>query len=348
VKAEDHRSGIRIVVGGVGRVGRDLTRLLSARPGYQIVAAYTRNPALAGQDMGVLAGSRPIGVLIQSDRDAALAEPADVLAVATTSFLKGVAADLRAGAECGLNVITTAEEAFFPWLTDEELANDLDRCAKHRGVSILGVGLNPGFIFDALLLTATGVAWDVQSIRMRRVVNISRFSKTIQRRLGIGFSATEFAAGVKAGSITGHIGFPQTFALICKCLGHQFERIDKEFVPLLAETPYVNDHLTVDVGQTAGFIQRVHGVVEGRPWIAAEFVAHVAPHSIGLDAQDVIAIDGYNPINIVINPGCNPQRGSVAMLANCIPRLIDAKPGFLTVADLALPHARQTYGEFGA
>src|SRR5260221_8390916 len=186
--AERDSSDTRVILAGVGRVGKDLTRLLSARPGYQVVAAYSRNQTLAGQDLGLLAGTREWGVKVSSEREQALSQPADVLVVATTSFLRDVAPDLRAGVEHGLNVMTTAEEAFYPWLTDEALAGELDRLASERGVSILGVGLNPGFIFDALLLTASAIAWDVQSIRLRRVVDISRFSATIQRRLGIGFS----------------------------------------------------------------------------------------------------------------------------------------------------------------
>lgn len=336
---------IKVILAGVGRVGRDVTRLLSARPDYRVVAAYSRNPKLAGQDLGALAGTRASGVTVTLDREAALRQPADVLVVATTSFLKDVAGDLQLGIERGLNVITTAEEAAFPWLIDEPLANEIDRLAKARQVSVLGVGLNPGFIFDALLLTATGIAWDVATIRVRRVVDVARFSATIQRRLGIGFSREEFEAGVHSGSISGHIGFPQSFTLTAHCLGRTLDRIDKSFEPLLAEQVYTNERMTVVAGQTAGFIQRSSGLVAAQPWISAEFIAHIAPASANLAAEDTISIEGYNSLNLTIRPGCNPQRGSAAMIANCIPRVVEARPGFLTVADLAIPFARKTSRE---
>jgi 4-hydroxy-tetrahydrodipicolinate reductase len=335
-------SEIKIILAGVGRVGKDVTRLLSARPGYRVVAAYSRNPKLAGRDLGTLASTRALGVAVTLDRDAALQQPADALVVATTSFLKDVATDLRLGIDRGLNVITTAEEAAFPWLIDESLANELDRLAKARQVSLLGVGLNPGFIFDALLLTATGVAWDVECIRVRRVVDVSRFSATIQRRLGIGFSRAKFEAGVKSGAISGHIGFPQSFSLTAKCLGRALDRIDKSLEPLLAEQVTVNEHVKVEIGQTAGFVQRSSGLVDGKPWISAEFIAHIAPTAVNLAPEDAISIEGYNSLNLTISPGCNPQRGSAAMIANCIPRVVEARPGFLTVADLAIPFARFT------
>ena len=339
-------SDIRVILSGVGGVGKNVTRLLSARPGIRIVAAYTRNSKLVGQDLGLLAGTRPLGVDVISDRDVALSRPADLLLVATTSFLHAVADDLRTGVEHGLNVITTAEEAAFPWFTDKNLADELDQAAKARRVSIVGFGLNPGFIFDTLLLTATGIAWDVQRVGIRRVVNISRFSETIQRRLGIGHSEQEFQIRVAAGSITGHIGFPQSFHLAAKCLGRNIERIEKSIEPLLADRPYSNKYLTVEPGMTGGFIQRTAAIVDGEPWMRAEFIAHVEPESVGLMTEDSISIEGYNSLNLKLTPGCQPQLGTAGIIANAIPRLIEAPPGFITVADLAIPFARETHGTF--
>ena len=337
---------MRVVLCGVGGVGRNVTRLLRARPDYRIVAACSRNPDLIGRDLGELAGGPPLGVAVGGDLGTALSEPADLLLVATTSFLGEVAADVRAGLERGLNVITTAEEAAFPWIIDADLAVELDEVARDRGVSVIGVGLNPGFIFDALLLTASGIAWDVRAIRIRRVVDVSRFSATIQRRLGIGFTAERFTEGVEAGSITGHIGFPQSFHLVARCLGVHIDRIESGFEPLVADRPFDGEHLRVEPGTTAGFVQRYRAVCDGRAWMSAEFIAHVDPPAAGHEPSDSIEIDGYNALNLAINPGCQPQLGTAAMIANVMPRLVEARPGYLTVADLALPHARPTAGSF--
>lgn len=340
-------SEIKVILSGVGGVGRNVTRLLSARPGVRITAAYTRNPALAGQDLGILAGIAPLGVTVTTERQTALAQAADLLLIATTSFLHEVESDLRAGIERGLNVITTAEEAAFPWLTDAQLADELDSLAKERGVSVIGLGLNPGYIFDALLLTASAISWDIQAIRIRRVVDISRFSETIQRRLGIGYGEAQFQAGVQSAQITGHNGFPQSFYLAAQCMGHTIERIDKAFEPLIADRPYRNEHLTVAPGTTGGFVQRYAAVVADQPWMAAEFIAHVDPPSVGYATEDSISFEGYNPLNLTLTPGCQPQLGTAGMLANVIPRVIEARAGFISVADLALPYARPTVGRFG-
>src|SRR5262249_19439350 len=133
----------------------------------------------------------------RGDRERALCSGADIVVVATTSFLADIAPDLAAAIGAGSNVITTAEEAALPGAVAPSVAAELDRLARARGVSGLGCGINPGLAFDSLVLTAMGVAWDVTSIRVERSVDLSRFSATILRRLGIGYDPDEFATGVE-------------------------------------------------------------------------------------------------------------------------------------------------------
>jgi 4-hydroxy-tetrahydrodipicolinate reductase len=230
---------------GVGRVGRDVTRLLSARPGFRLVSAYTRNAGLAGKDLGECAGTERLGVAITTDRTAALRPAADIVVIATTSFLRDLAEDIRAAVTTDRNAIVTGEEMLYPWIVDRPLAEELNRLAVKHGVTILGAGANPGFIFDALVLTASGATWNVESIRGRRVVNCSHFSATILRRLGFGYTREEFESGVQAEKVYGHIGFPQSIHLVAARLGLEVERIEKSMQPLIAERPYSMEHLQV-------------------------------------------------------------------------------------------------------
>jgi hypothetical protein len=331
---------IRLIFSGVGGVTKNLTRLLQTRDGIRIVGALSRNADYAGIDLGVHAGVEPLGVAISTDRHHVFAQDADLLLIATTSFLDEVAVDIYDGIDRGLNVVTTAEEAAYPWSTDELASVKIDGAARRRGVSVLGAGLNPGFIFDALFLTASGICWDVEKISFRRVVDVSGFSATVQRRLGLGYSPEEFDAGVANGTVRGHIGFPQSFNLAAKCLGRGLERIAKQFEPHIATGASSGTELAIEPGQTAGFTQRVTGFHDNDPWIEAEFVAHVDLPLLQLQAEDTIDIEGSNPVRLRLSPGCNPQLGTAGMLASCIPRVVQAAAGFLTVADLALPHCR--------
>ena len=328
----------RVVLCGVGRVGRDVARLLRARPSDRIVAAYSRNPRLVGQDLGVLAGGTSLGVEITAERSRALAPMADILVIATTSFLRDVAPEIKAGIDRGLNVLCTAEEMAYPWLADASLADEIDELAKRANVTVLGGGVNPGFLSDALVLTACSAAWDVAHIGLKRGVNISHFSGTVLRRLGVGFSKEEFEAGTKAGTIYGHIGFPQSIHLVASALGIRVETITKRFTPLLAESDYALDHARVSKGTTAGFLQQVTAFASGKPWFEAEFLGHIDPESIGATLADRIDIGGQAPVHLALTPGLRPQPSVAALVANSLRRVIDARPGLVTVADL--PPAR--------
>ena len=66
----------------------------------------------------------------------------------------------------------------------------------------------------------------------------------------------------------------------------------------------------------------------------ALFTGHVDLPSIGRTPRDELWIEGSVPLHYVIEPGLNPQSGASAMIANSVRRVADARPGWLTVADL--------------
>jgi 2,4-diaminopentanoate dehydrogenase len=302
---------MRVALYGQGQVNRNVARILGARGGYDV-----------------------LGPLGRDDREQALGSGADAVVIATTSFLSELGPDIERAIEAGSNVITTAEECAFPWAVDKQLADALHERARERAVTILGAGLNPGFAFDALVLTTLGVAWDVEQIRVERVVDLSGFSATILRRLGIGYSAEDFEQGTRAESIYGHIGFPQSMRIVARKLGVELARIDRRIEPIVATQAHVAAHISVPPGETAGFRQFYTGVVDGDPWFECIFVGHLDPSSIGEPARDSIAVAGVTPLRFVIEPGLNPQTGSAAVIANSLRRIVAAPPGWLTVADL--------------
>jgi len=285
----------------------------------------------------VLAGRNRIAVLGPYGRDeraTALTGGADVVVIATTSFLADVADDIRAALEAGSNVITTAEEAAYPWANDAVLAAELDALARDRDVTILGTGLNPGFAFDALVLTACGYAWSVDSLRVQRVVDLSGFGATVLRRIGVGHTMEEFERGKRDGTITGHIGFPQSMQVVAGKLGVAIEDIERSMTPIFARERLVCRALTVEQGDSAGFEQHYVAIVNGKPWFDALFTGHVALSEIRKEPRDEIFVEGPTPIHLAAIPGMNPQIGSAGVVANSVRRVVEAAPGWMTVGDL--------------
>jgi hypothetical protein len=304
---------VRVAIYGAGQAGT-------------AVAALLRERALGGG-----AGFEVLGPFGRAERERALGSGADVVVIATTSFLRRIADDVRAAIDAGSNVLTTAEEAAYPWATSAAIADEIDARARERGVTVLGAGLNPGLAFDALVLTVAGASATVASLRVERVVDLSGFGAAVLRRIGVGHSAAAFAGGVASGEITGHIGFPQSMRLVAARLGVEIERIDREIAPIVADREHVAAHVTVAAGETAGFEQHYVAIAGGEPWFTALFTGHV---DSARPTRDAIHLASDPPIDLVISPGLNAQRGSAAVLANSVRRVADAPPGWLTVADL--------------
>ena len=313
-----------------------MVRVSRERPGIVIVAAYSRDASLAGRDLGELAGGDPTGVHV-SGRAEALRVPADVLLIATTSFLRDVEADIRSGIDAGLDVVCTAEEMASPWDIDASFAESLDAAARAAGVTVIGAGANPGYIYEVVGLALTGAVWRVDRISVRRVVDLSGFSVGVQRRLGIGFDQATFAEKVRDHLVFGHIGFPHTIRTFARRLGVTVERIEETVEPILTDHAITSTAVPVAPGESGGLHQRTTGIVAGQPWFAAEFIGHVEPAAAGLEPRDSYEIDGLPNVRAAVSPGFNPQWTTAGALANILPLVVDARPGLISVTDLPIP-----------
>jgi 2,4-diaminopentanoate dehydrogenase len=307
-----------VAVCGDGQLGRAVAERLARRPDIVVHGPAAR------------AAAEPL-----------LRSGADLVLVATTTRLADVADDVRTAVESGSNVIVSAEESAYPWAVDEAAAREIDESARARGVTVLGGGVNPGLIFDALVLTLLGTTVEPTTLTVTRTVDISRFGPAVLRRLGVGVSPADFRAGVSAGSILGHAGFPQSMAIVADALGVPIDRVDREIAPLVADRPVPLPQLPVDAGASAGVRQTYVAFVAGEPWFTAVFTGHVDLAAAGLVARDEIAVRGPGTtLDCVLSPGIDAQRGSAAMVVNSVDRVIAAEPGWRTVAELPPAHVR--------
>ena len=339
-------STLKVTLCGVGGVGRNLVRLARDRAGLEVVSAYSRNRDLLGRDIGELADLSAEGVPV-TNRLEALSVPADVLVVATTSFIAEVRDDVLAGIEAGLNVACTAEEMGYPWGSAPSAAAEFEQLALRKGVTVTGVGANPGYIYEVLALALTGATRRVDRISVRRVVDLSRFSATVQRRLGIGFSEEDFAAGVSAKTIFGHIGYLYTMQTFGRRFGVSLGDFTESITPLFASEFVDSAAVPVAAGCSAGFRQRCVGRVHDNEWFEAEFLGHIDLASAGLAAEDSFTVKGDPDLRAVISGGFNPQITTAAAIGNVLPLIAAAPPGLLSMTDLPIPAPWQTQAGSG-
>jgi hypothetical protein len=337
----------RIAVCGLGTIGSRVVRLLvEHRRGVELVAAASKDERQIGRPLYMVLGLEGgPGPVVVDSIDALLAERPDAVVLATGSFLRDVLDDVLACARAGVNLVSPCEELAFPYTRAPDTAARIDAAAVAGGATVLGSGVNPGFIFDTLVATATGVAWDVTAIRGRRVVDTVEFGENIHLRLGIGYTAEEFRNGHANGTIAGHVGFPESIQIVCECLGVPLDRpVEESFEPFVAQTPAPTKYGAVDAGRTEGFVQRATGIAGGHEFVRLELLLHLRPREAGYEPVDTFEVHGLHPVRLTLDPGMDAVLATSAELVNSLPGVIHAEPGLKTVKDL--PPATAWLGDF--
>lgn len=333
----------RIAVIGSGAIGRAALRLLlDHRRGVHLVGAATKDPEAAGHSVAQVAGASTLSdVVFDGDLEAVLDRSPDVVLLCTGSFLRETEDQILACIREGAQVVSPCEELAWPARAHtREAGARIAEAAIQAGVTVLGTGVNPGFMFDSILAAATGAAWDVRSVWGRRVVDVSGFSQDIHRRLGIGYTLEEFEQGHQDGTIAGHVGFPESIGLVAERVGVNLDGdAEERFEPMIAETMAPTAYGGVEPGRTEGFVQIATGRVDGREWITLELLLHLRPEEAGYPPADTIRIDGVHPVNLEFRPGMDAILSTSAQLVNSIPTVLAAAPGLWTVTDLPDPAA---------
>ncbi len=327
---------VKLIQYGVGPIGASIVKLVLQKEGFEYVGAIDVDPNKIGKDLGDVAGvGKKLGVPISGDAKKVLRDSkADLVIHTTASFLKDIRQQITDVVDAGLDMVSTSEELTFPFLKDPEMAMEIDALAKKKGVTVLATGVNPGFLMDTLPLTVTGVCQDVKSIKVTRMMDASIRRLPFQKKIGAGMTVDEFKKAV-AGGRMGHIGLPESIAMIAAGVGWKLDDIQQTIEPVVADKPLKTQYLTVEKGQVAGLHQVGKGIVKGKPAITLDFWAYVgAPEN-----KDSTFIEGTPNVDLTIKGGVHGDLATAAMVVNSIRNVIKGQPGLMTMTDLAIPRA---------
>lgn len=333
---------IRCILWGVGSMGAGIGRdLVQNKRGVAVVGAIDTDPAKIGKDLGdVLQTGSKLGVLVSGDPDAALAQEADVVFLSTASFTQDVFPSLKKIIVSGKNVITTAEEMAEPAISNQDLAKEIDELALKHGVTVLGTGVNPGFVLDTLIITLSGVCQKIERIKAARINDLSPFGPTVMKTQGVGASVAEFAKGVEDGSIVGHIGFRESLSLIAKAVGWQLDTIEESREAIVSTVARETPHAKVAPGNVAGCRHIARGFMGGKEVITLEHPQQIHPHLEDVKTGDYITIEGTPTISWSDESEIPGGIGTMAVAVNVLPHVINAGPGLKTMLDLPMLSAQ--------
>lgn len=322
---------VRAVIFGCGPIGCSVARYAAQRTDIELVGAIDIDESLAGRDLGEVAGvDGKLGVTVSADTDTVLSDTRpDVVFLTTSSSMVMVYPQIENCVRAGANVISTCEELSFPYRKSPQLAAETDRVAKAHSVTVLATGVNPGFLMDAWPLFMTGVCQQVERIRAVRVQDASPRRGPFQKKIGAGRTLEEFETLVASGTLK-HVGLPESIAMIADGLGWELDDITESIKPVIATRQVKTDFMTVEPGQAAGVRQVGRGLRAGEELITLEFEAAVG----GSESYDVVYITGTPNLEVVIKGGTHGDIATAAITVNCIHRVVEARPGLLTMKDL--------------
>jgi 4-hydroxy-tetrahydrodipicolinate reductase len=325
-------NNIRVIQYGLGPIGSAVARHVVERDGLELVGGVDIDPAKVGEDVGDAIGlGRRLGFEVTGTLAEVLQRAkAEVVLHTTSSYFdlfKGQVIEILGA---GLDVVSTAEELAYPWLSHPKEAKEIDAAARQAGKTVLGTGVNPGFLMDSLPLNVTAICQRVDRIDVTRAMNASLRRGPFQAKIGSGMSVSDFEAKMAEGRM-GHVGLPESMEMIFDTLGKKLKRYESSVEPVVADQVVTTDFFEVEPGQVRGLKQVARGFTDQGEFVRLTFIA-------ALDAEedgDTIRIEGIPNLEVKLK-GTNGDIATVAIAVNAIRRVKEAAPGLVTMRDLPI------------
>ena len=334
---------IKIVLWGFGAMGRGMAEMLLEKQGVEITGVCDLHPDFVNTPMVThleIENQSHEHVMITDNIDELLnKETCDLVLLATDSFTKSAFPKMKQILEAGINCISTAEEMAYPQAQEPELAKQLDQIAKANNVTVLGTGINPGFIMDLLVVALSGTMKRVDHIEAERVNSLSPFGPAVMEEQGVGITLDEFNKGVSDGTLAGHVGFAESIQMIADALGIKLDSFKQQMKPIVTSVDRKSKYGEAKKGNVAGVNMTGQGLVNGSTMIDMKHPQQIEPELEGTHTGDYIRLKGVPNINMAITPEIDGGIGTIAMCVNMIPHVINARPGLKTMIDLPVPRA---------
>jgi 2,4-diaminopentanoate dehydrogenase len=329
-----HTGPIKVLHVGLGPIGAAVVRQVAGRKGFRIVGAADIDPLKSGRDLGQVAElGKPLRVKVSADvRKAIKAARPDVVVHCTTSSLKTVLPQIEEILKLKVPIVSTTEELAYPTKRNLRYAKIIHQLAKKSKVAVLGTGVNPGFVMDALPITLTGVCERLEAIRIDRVQDARIRRLPFQQKIGAGLTREQFQKKVDDGSVR-HVGLAESVSMIADAFGWKLDRITDEIQPRMATETVASEFLAVDAGFVSGIVQDGVGYRNGLPVITLHMEAYLgAPES-----YDSVRITGSPALTMKIAGGVHGDIATASIVVNSLPKILEVPPGLHTMRDMPIP-----------
>ena len=156
---------------------------------------------------------------------------------------------------------------------------------------------------------------------------------------GVGLKIDVFNKLVEDGTLAGHVGFAESVNMIADAIGWKVDKFQQQMAPIVTSIDRKSPYGFAAAGDVAGVNMTGQGYVDGEAKIDMIHPQQIEPEMEGTATGDYITIKGTPEVNMCIKPEVEGGLGTIAMVVNMIPHVINAKPGLKTMIDLPVPRA---------
>jgi hypothetical protein len=336
----------RVIQWATGGMGRNCLRAVIDHPAMELAGVYVYSTDKAGKDAGEIARRAPTGVIATCDADEILAVEADVVIHAgriVPPYGSHDAEILRLLAS-GKNVLSINGYSRPQHWGDARLAALEAACAKGNS-TLMGAGLNPGFVGEQLAVIATGVCTALDHVEVVESVDCRavRNPDYVFKALGFGADPAAVDPNDAAWGPTSSLNgmYTEVLAAMAERLALELERVETDHRVFGASTDLAVSAGVIAKGRVSHTHWCWHGIVGGKSRLTMSI--HWYMETAHLDEPHPplwrIHVQAHPGVRICVDmekregdttPTSAEQLAVAGTVINAIPVVCAAPPGVMT------------------
>ena len=184
---------LRVAQIGCGKMSVYTMRYVYEKGG-EIVCAYDIDKSRIGKSVTTISDCGADNVIIEDIANLEMSlkkNKPDVAIITTMSLMADIYDVMKTCALCGVNAISTCEEAFYPANSSPAITKELDEIAKANNCTLSGSGYQDAF-WGNLITTIAGATHNITKIQGSSSYNVEDYGIALAEVHGAGLTLEEF------------------------------------------------------------------------------------------------------------------------------------------------------------